>query len=115
MTKKFLSAVIGAGFGLAVSAVFAASALIEDAKRQCVIGERTDGYLGVVEGARASDELRREMTAVNQQRKAAYARLAAKNGVTISDTGRVAAERLINRAPSGQCVQNAGGGWVRVP
>jgi len=93
----------------------AASPAIETAKDGCVVGERIDGYLGVIDEARANDSLRREVASINQQRKAAYARLAAQNGVSIEATAMVAAERLISRAEPGECVQNESGAWVRVP
>ncbi len=93
----------------------AASAAIEAAKRDCVVGERLDGYLGAVRGARLSGALKREVDAVNLRRKAAYGDLARQRGVTIETAAAVTAERLIERAPSGQCVQNNSGAWVRVP
>jgi uncharacterized protein YdbL (DUF1318 family) len=93
----------------------AASAAIEAAKAQCVIGEQIDGYLGVIDNVRADEELKREVRSVNQQRKAAYAELAAKNGVTIEQAAQVTAERLLNGAPSGHCIQSPDGGWVKKP
>ncbi len=111
MIRTVLAAVILAL--IAAPIAIAATASINAAKANCIVGERIDGYLGIVDESRASDEVRREVARINQQRKAAYTRLAQQNGVTIEDTGRVAAEQLINRAGSGQCVQNSGGAWVR--
>ena len=85
------------------------------AEAQCLIGERTDGYLGVVDGKSIDAALRREMDEVNQQRAAAYERLASKNGVSKQAAAMATAERLINTAPSGQCVQDGSGAWVKVP
>ncbi|MEO0398822.1 MAG: YdbL family protein [Pseudomonadota bacterium] len=106
---------LGAAFVLLASPTtsFAASSAIEAAKRNCIVGERNDGYLGVVNEGRANDSLRREVASVNQRRKAAYTRLARQNGVSIRDTGVLTAEKLIRRAPSGQCVQNANGAWIK--
>jgi uncharacterized protein YdbL (DUF1318 family) len=55
------------------------------------------------------------MREINQARANAYADLARRNGVTVEVTAKVAAEKLINKAPSGHCVQNESGEWVRVP
>ena len=85
------------------------------AERACLIGERIDGYLGVVDGESIDAGLRREMDEVNQARSAAYEKLAAKNGVSKAAAAQATAERLINTAPSGQCVQTPDGGWVKVP
>ncbi len=91
----------------------AQNGLIADAKAKCIIGEQIDGYLGVVAGKTASDALRREFRSINQQRKAAYERLAARNGVTTEVTAKLTAEKLINDAPAGHCVQDASGTWIR--
>ena len=85
------------------------------AKARCEIGERNDGYLGVVDGARVSETVRRDLREINQKRAAAYDRLAARNGVSRQDAARLTAEKLINSAPSGHCVQDASGSWVKVP
>ncbi|MEM6415866.1 MAG: YdbL family protein [Pseudomonadota bacterium] len=92
---------------------YAASAAIQAAKAKCIVGERNDGYLGVVAGKSADAALRREVAAVNQQRKAAYTRIAKQNGVSIRDTGRLTAEKLIAKAKSGECVQDASGSWIK--
>jgi hypothetical protein len=115
--SKFLirSAVAALTLAAGASNAFAASAIVEDAKAKCVVGEQSDGYLGVVEGAAANDAVRREVRAINQQRKAAFADLAARNGVTIEDAAALTGKRLVEGAPSGQCVQLPDGGWAKQP
>jgi hypothetical protein len=113
--------ILNSGFAAAIalcatlSSAVAASALIESAKSRCVVGEQSDGYLGIVDGAAASEDVRREVRAVNQQRKAAYADLAARNGVTIEDAAALTAKRLVEGAPSGQCVRLPDGAWAKQP
>ncbi|MBB5519155.1 YdbL family protein [Amphiplicatus metriothermophilus] len=114
IARTLLSLAAAAFAGLApIAPVAAASPIIEQAKADCVIGEQADGYLGVVAGAAASDELRREVRAINQQRRAAYERLAERNGVTVEVTAKLAARQLIDRAPSGHCVRDDSGAWIR--
>ena len=116
MTRTFLKAAVAALAAAALpSMAYAASAAIESAKSQCVVGEQSDGYLGVVDGAAASEAVRREVRSVNQQRKAAYANLAANNGVTIEDAAALTGKRLVEGAPSGQCVQLPDGSWAKQP
>ncbi|MBI1393307.1 MAG: DUF1318 domain-containing protein [Alphaproteobacteria bacterium] len=103
-------AIVGAG-GMSL----AASRVVEAAKANCIVGERLDGYLGVVAGQTASGEVKREIDAINLKRKAAYAQLAADRGVTIDATAAIAAKQLIERSASGHCVQDDGGVWVKVP
>ena len=92
----------------------AASAIIEEAKDQCIVGEQADGYLGIVSGASASDAVRREVRDINQQRKSYYADIARRNGVSIEVTATLTAQKLIDQARSGQCVRDQNGRWVKV-
>lgn len=104
-----------AAAALMMGAAHALSPAMDAAKASCVIGEQADGYLGVVDPAKASPELRRELREVNLQRKEAYERLAAQNGVTTEVAAQVTAERLLNGAPSGQCIRDQNGQWIRKP
>lgn len=101
----------GAMFAAPLSA-YAASAVVEQAKAQCVAGEQADGYLGIIDTANASAALRREVRSTNQKRKAVYAKLARANGVTIEVTAALTAEKLIRAAPRGHCVRGANGAWT---
>lgn len=113
MRKTFLMAVAAAA--LVAGAAEALSPAMEAAKASCVVGEQADGYLGVVDPAKASEDLRRELREVNQQRKQAYESLAAQNGVTTEVAAQVTAERLLNGAPSGQCIRDQNGQWIKKP
>lgn len=116
MTRMILkSAVAALALAAAVSGAKAASPMIEAAKARCEVGEQSDGYLGVVDATAASEEIKREVRAVNQQRKAAYANLAANNGVTIEDTAALTGKRLVEGAASGQCVRKPDGTWAKQP
>lgn len=108
-----LCAALLAGASLLGGVALAASAAIEQAKDACVVGEKSDGYLGVVAGATASDELRREVRDVNQQRKTYYADLARENGVTVDVAAKLTAEKLIARSSRGQCVY-VDGAWKKL-
>lgn len=111
--KKVLAAALAlfALFGVSL----AAPAIIENAKDKCIIGERIDGYIGIIDEGAADDALRREVRDINQKRREAYQALAERNGVPLSAAAKVTAEKLINSAPSGHCVQNASGQWVKKP
>ena len=115
MKKTFIMGVAAAGLVLStlMSPSLAASALVENAKNNCIVGEQADGYMGVVTGADASADLRREIRDINQQRKAVYANLAKRNGVTIEVTAALTAEKLMNQATRGQCIRDASGAWIK--
>ena len=110
--RAVLTAVLLALAGLAGLAPAAATPATDAAKAQCVIGERNDGYLGVVDGKTPSETVRRDMREINQRRASAYDQLAARNGVTRQQAARATAEKLINQAPAGHCVQDASGRWI---
>jgi len=100
--------------GLTAVGALAASAIVEQAKDQCIVGEQADGYLGVVAGQTASDELSREIRDINQQRKSYYADIARRNGVSIDVTATLTAEKLIGQAKSGHCVRDQNGSWIEI-
>jgi len=103
-----------AGASLTAAPAVAASAIVEQAKDRCLIGEQADGYLGFVPGASISSALRREVRDINQQRKSAYVRIARANGVSTDVTAALTAEKLINQATSGQCVRDQSGAWIQL-
>ncbi|MCA8890143.1 MAG: YdbL family protein, partial [Parvularculaceae bacterium] len=111
-TMKTILAAAAASLALSASAL-AASPAVEAAKSQCLIGEQADGYLGIVDAGGVDESLRREVKSINLQRKAAYADLAARNGVSIESAAALTAEKLLNTAPAGQCVRMPGGEWVK--
>lgn len=114
--RKFIARLVVAVAALVAAlsgAAFAMSAMVENAKSQCIVGEQADGYLGVIDAAKASEDVKREVSAVNQQRKAYYSQVAQKNGVTIEVTAAMAAEKLITQASPGQCVRDSTGAWKK--
>ncbi len=90
----------------------AASAIVEQAKDECIVGEQADGYLGIVKGASADAELRREVRDINQRRKTYYADIARRNGVSVEVTAVLTAEKLIGQAGPGHCVRDQSGAWI---
>ena len=114
MSNKMTSKILGAISGIILMTGFAlaASPVVERAKDQCVVGEQADGYLGFVDGG-GDDALRREVRDINQQRKAYYADLAARNGVAIDVTAALTAEKLIASASAGECVRTQNGTWTK--
>ncbi len=113
--KKTIRMLTAAAFIALAGASYAASPTIESAKARCIVGEQADGYLGIVDSDKASSELRREVESINMQRKAAYANLAERNGVTVEAAAKVTAERLMNQAPSGHCIRGEDRTWYKKP
>lgn len=76
-------------------------AAIADANAHGLIGERYDGYLGVV-AADAPAALRHQVAAVNIRRRALYSELAERRGVGAQDVGMTAACQLFVTIAAGQ-------------
>lgn len=108
---------------IALSLIFVASALalkpalaqqspvVAQARAAGQVGERYDGYLGVV-GA-VPDAVRRQVGAVNIKRRSLYASLAARKRVTTEEVGITAACSLLRRVAVGEVYFAAEGGWKR--
>lgn len=99
------------------SAVFAGAAMagdpeIEAAKDQGVVGERIDGYLGIVDGG-ADASLIRLVQDINNKRRAVYDDLAQQTGTTTEQVARVTGEKLVGQADSGEYIMGESGSWSK--
>jgi uncharacterized protein YdbL (DUF1318 family) len=104
-----------AGFaGLAAPASSPAQdpAAILEARRAGLIGERYDGYVGLVTANTPAD-LRRQVAALNIRRRSLYSNLAARKGVSPEEVGITAACTLLRRINVGEYYLQGQGGWQR--
>ncbi|RIJ17565.1 DUF1318 domain-containing protein [Henriciella mobilis] len=111
--RILITAVLVAG----AAVMFAGSAnagdpQIEAAKDQGVVGERIDGYLGIVDGG-ADASLMRLVQDINNKRRAAYDKLAEQTGTTTEQVARVTGEKLISQAARGEYVMDESGTWTK--
>jgi uncharacterized protein YdbL (DUF1318 family) len=83
---------------------------LDAAKRQGLVGEQPDGYLGTVRQTPEAAELVRS---VNQQRRQSYQDLAKRNGVSVDSVSALAGGKLVERAAPGEYVRSASGQWQR--
>ncbi|WP_300377155.1 YdbL family protein [Henriciella sp.] len=104
-----LAIAIGAA-SMLTSPANAADPQIEAAKQQGVVGERIDGYLGIVEGG-ADASLMRRVQDINNKRRAAYDQLAKQTNTTTEQVARVTGEKLIAQASKGEYIMNDSGSW----
>ena len=77
---------------VAAAPVFAVE--LDQAKNDGLIGERADGYLGVVD-ANADAAVVALVNDVNAKRKAEYQRIAAKNGLSLEQVQALATSGVI--------------------
>jgi uncharacterized protein len=107
---------VGAGIvALLLTAVFPAPAVaasLDEAKAAGYVGERPDGYVGLVRQD-VPDWARELVNQINTQRRDTYAEVAGRTpGATVREVGIIAGRKLIERAPPGHHVMNEQGQWV---
>ena len=97
--------------GLLLVLASAAHALsLDDAKATGIVGERQDGYLGIVVD---SAEARQLIQEINSARRIKYQEIAKKNGTSLQAVEILAAKKAQDKTPSGQYVQLPSGAWSR--
>lgn len=93
--------------------VFSVQALaldLDTAKRQGLVGERPNGYLGVVKATPAAVEL---VSEINKKRRQAYERIAEKNGISVEQVEGLAGQEAIKKTLGGNYLKTPSGQWVR--
>lgn len=110
---RFLNALLLV-LALALPALGPAPALagpLEDAKSAGLVGERPDGYVGLVSGNPPADVVDL-VNQINAKRMAAYTDIATKNGTSVAAVGAVTAEKLYREAAPGTYLM-VDGRWVQ--
>lgn len=102
------------GICLSLALLSGAAALgadLDQAKADGLVGERADGYLGLVDENAPADvtELVRD---INDRRRAEYQRIAKGNGLAMEEVQALAGKKAIERTDSGNWILT-NGGWRR--
>ncbi|NRD73606.1 YdbL family protein [Shewanella sp. VB17] len=105
MKTKFL--VLAAVTLLSLNA-FAMS--LQDAKSQGLVGEQANGYLGIVVNNAQGNAV---VEQVNTKRKAHYQKIAKSNGISANEVAKLAAEKAMKAATSGEYIQTSSGKWLK--
>lgn len=101
-----------AAIALAVAgSASAQTPIVDQARAQGTVGERYDGYMGIV-GA-GSPALRSAVGAINIKRRSLYSSLAANKGATPQEVGLTAGCQLLARVAVGQAYLLSDGVWRR--
>ena len=97
---------------LFVPAAFAQS--LDEAKASGLIGEKRDGYIGLVQSS-APPAVVQLIADVNRQRQERYQQIARENGIAVDQVAQLAYARAVEATKSGHYVEDANGRWVRKP
>lgn len=104
---------LSTGLGLALLAATPLAVRAQDlasAKAAGQLGERIDGYLGVVK-ADTPAAVRALADEINAKRRQEYAAIAERRGVPVEAVAQIAGQKLIDRAGRGEWVLGADGRW----
>jgi uncharacterized protein YdbL (DUF1318 family) len=114
--KKITTGIAAMFAAAALMTAYAADPVIEQAKAQGLIGEKFDGYLGIVDAGRASADVKRRVDETNAGRLQVYTDIARKSGDPVSTVAAAMAEKNFARAESGE-VLKAGPNdtWTKKP
>lgn len=109
---KFIARSVALSMLLLASLAFAQS--LDEAKAAGLIGEKSDGYIGLVQtdAPEAAVELVRS---VNRQRRERYQQIARDNDIAINTVAQLAYARAVEATRSGNFIEDANGRWVRKP
>ncbi|XXN65838.1 YdbL family protein [Enterobacter ludwigii] len=83
---------------------------LDDARQQGRVGETLSGY---VAARQQDDETLALVKRINEGRLQQYQRVAQQNNLTASEVARIAGEKLVNRAGSGEYVRGINGLWLK--
>jgi uncharacterized protein YdbL (DUF1318 family) len=110
--RNVLALAAGAAF-LPLARISTAKAQdLDTARRDGYVGERPDGYIGLV-SASAPAWATQLVDKVNAERRQRYLELAEENGTSVEAVQVVAAEKIIKRLPAGAYYMDSNGAWVQ--
>ncbi len=81
---------------------------LSDARKQGMIGEKTDGYVAVI---KSSGDVKALVSEVNAKRKAEYTRISKENGQSVDVVAKLASPQIISGLPAGSLYQGSDGAW----
>lgn len=94
---------------LALAALPAFAVELDEVKADGLVGERADGYLGLVDTS-APDDVVDLVAEINDKRRAEYERIATANDLSVEQVQALAGKKAIARTISGHWIL-VNGGW----
>lgn len=109
--KKFFALLLACAALTLLAPATAHAIDLSSAKQEGLVGEKPDGLVAAV-SPNAPAAVQKLIAETNQGRLKVYAETAAKQNIPVSQVQAIAAQKLIERAPSGQYVM-VNGQWVQ--
>ena len=107
MKTRFLALILPVFFLIALPAY---ALDLDSARDQGLVGEKLDGYVGVVKDGPGVAAL---VSEINAKRRVEYQKISAKNGKPVDVVGKIAAETIIGRLKPGNYYQGPDGSWKK--
>lgn len=85
---------------------------LTEAKDRGLVGEQSNGYLGVV-GSSQTPDVQALVNDINRQRREKYQEIAARNETNVQAVELLAGKTTISKTQSGHYVQISSGNWVK--
>lgn len=105
----FLALAVASLANVSAPAAHAGNPQLETAISAGQVGERIDGYLGVV--GSADPAIVRKVQEINNKRRALYEQLSEQTGTTVAQVARVTGEKRIAGTVAGQYYMDETGAW----
>lgn len=83
---------------------------LEEAKKHGLVGEKSTGYLGVVDPSNPDAQALADE--INKKRRQAYQDIARRDGANVSTVESLAGEKAIEKTKPGNYVEGPGG-WIK--
>lgn len=99
---------------LMLTPLLAFGVTLNEAKQQGLLGERPDGYLGLVKPSAPAKTVE-FMKDINRKRRDVYKNIASKNGTALSAVEALAGKKAIAKTSSGQFIMQPNGSWTPKP
>jgi uncharacterized protein YdbL (DUF1318 family) len=88
----------------------ASATTLDEYKAAGQVGERPDGYIGVVSGGADVSQF---VVSINAKRRDKYQEIATNRDTTVEAVEVIAGAKLIERSASGHYIMTSAGNWVR--
>ena len=85
---------------------------LAEAKEAGWIGERPNGYLGLVKPD-TPNNIKKLVQDINAKRRVRYLEIAKKNGTKLEAVQRIVGAKLIKRARPSDYIMNCAGKWIK--
>lgn len=110
LTALALALAIGLAVGTWTSSAWAG--VLDPYKAQGLVGERPDGYAGLVP-ASVPANVKAQVDQINAERRAEYQKIAKEQNTSLEAVQAIFGKKLVDRTKPGEYYMNAAGQWVK--